>query len=139
MMNIRARILARPDLDGLRASKDLDGLTTALNAEGMVVRSLRFVTARVIRTLPNGKDILSALKGARNLDDDIDLAYTFLMQGAGVDIGDEMAFALIDGLVAKGIFQPTWAGQLKSLAMFPVVVDRLEVAAAMFNDDGSEK
>lgn len=135
-MDIRARILARPDLADLRAARDLDKLAAALNAEGLLERRSRIVTARVVRTLPDGKAILAALKGARSADDDIDLAYTFLMQGAGLDIAE--CFDLIDGLVASEIFLQAWAEQIKGLAMFPVTVERLEVEAALDEIRASE-
>jgi hypothetical protein len=138
-MDIRARILARPDLDELRAARDLDEITTKLNEEGLLAPRQRFVTARAVRTLPAGKAILAAFKAARNADADIDLAYTFLMQEAGLDIGDATTLALIDGLVTQSILTAAQGVQLKSLAMFPVVVDRLEVEAALYNRDTTEK
>lgn len=135
MATILERILARRDLDSLRVVRDLDGITAKLNAEGVKIPRQRFITARVVRTLPNGKEILAALKGARSADDDIDLAYTFLMQEAGLDIGDPTTLGLIDILVAKNIFQPSWGEQVKALAMVPVIVDRLEVEAALMQHE----
>lgn len=138
-MDIRARILARPDLDELRLARDLDRLAAELNAEELLAPRQRFVTARVVRTLPDGKAILAAFKALRGEDDDIELAYNFLMQEAGLDIGDPTTLKLIDGLAAQNILSTAQRDQLRSLAMFPVVVDRMQVMAAMYNDDGSEK
>lgn len=137
-MDIRTRILARNDLGELVTGRDLDGIKAKLDAEGVTVQHSRFITARVVRTLPDGKAILAALKAARALDDDIDLAYTFLMQGAGLDIGDDTSLEMIDELAEQGVFEQAWAEQIKGLAMFPLLVDRLDVEAAVNEILGSD-
>lgn len=138
-MDIRTRVHARRDLDELRAARDLDGLTAKLNEERLLAPRQRFVTARAVRTLPDGKAILAAFKTARQADADIDLAYTFLMQDAGLDIGDATTLQLIDELVSQSVLTTAQGAQLKSLAMFPLVVTRDDVCFALYNDDGSEK
>lgn len=146
--DIRARILARRDLDELRAARDLSGLAAALNAEGVLVRQSRFVTARVILALhkTEGRDIMRRLRELGNQDIGVEFSVTFLSQGSGIDIGDPGVWDNIDDLVAiwrttggiKGL-SDTQGEMLKSLALLPLAVTRDDVRIAMFNDDGTEK
>lgn len=140
-MDIRARILARPDLNELRTARDLDGLAAALNAEGLMAPQQRFITARGILAIDaaEGRAILSSLRAAAALDIGVEFVVMFLGQGEGVDIGDPSTWRDIDGLVAKQILTSAQSFMLKHLSEQPVVVTRLQVEAAMYNPDGTEK
>jgi len=142
-MDIRARILARGDLDDLRDARDLDALAAALNAEGLRAPQQRFITARaVMASCADGLAILSALDGAREhptIGKAVTWALTFLGQEAGLDIGDPFTQEMVDHLVAFEILADEQGAALKSMALHPVVVDRLEVEASLYNPDGTEK
>lgn len=139
-MSIRERVLARRDLDGLRAARDLDGLAAALNAEGLKVRTPgTFVTWRAVTTrCPSGKSIKAKMRAAAPQDEDIDTACMFLSQEAGLDVGDYATWMAIDSMVGK-VLTETEAQELKNLSILPLFVDRLQVEAAMYNPDGTEK
>lgn len=139
MTPIRDRVYARPDLDEMRAQRDLDGLVAALNASPEVTFQSRFITARVILTLPNGEDILDALELAQATDTSARYALKFLQQEAGVDCGDPAFRMLVDREVQRGVLQAAWATQIKNLALKPVYVDRTQVEQALYNPDGTEK
>ena len=142
-MDIRARILARPDLADLRAARDLDKLAAALNAEGLMAPQQRFITARaVMAECPGGVGILVALEGAKAhpaVGQAVTWALTFLGQSAGLDIGDTYTQGMVDTLATLGVLTKLQAEALKSMALQPVTVHRLEVEAAMYNPDGTEK
>jgi hypothetical protein len=138
-MDIRTRILARPDLDGLRAARDLDGLATALNAEGLQAPHQRFITARaVMAACEGGIEILDALENA-SANRAVAWALKFLGQEAGLDIGDPFTQGMVDKLVQESVLTTDQGTALKALALQHVVVDRLEVDAALYNPDGTEK
>lgn len=144
---IRDRVRARPELDVMRANRDLDGLTAALNAEGLMAPSQRFVTSRAIMALcANGTEILDALDKVSASNSTVRRAVKFLEQETGLDIGDPFVYGtdstpgMIDKLVTATVFDPSWAKQLKALALKPVIVTRLEVEADLYNlVDGTEK
>lgn len=139
-MSIRDRILARRDLNGLRAARDLDGLAAALNADAPLVPQQRFISARAVLTqCPDGAAILVALETAAPQNVAVAWAVRFLGQDAGLDIGDPGALALLAQLQQAGILTAPQVDQLKALAMRPLTVTRDQVEAAMFNPDGSEK
>ena len=142
-MDIRTRILARPDLADLRAARDLDGLAAALNAEGLMAPHQRFITARAVMAgCPGGLVILAVLDHARMhavVGPAVTWALTFLSQEAGLDIGDPFTQGMVDSLVTLKILTDEQGAALKAMALQPVVVTREQVKAAMFNDDGTEK
>lgn len=138
-MSIRDRILARRDLDGLRAARDITGLTDALNAEGLKAPQQRFITARaVMATCPGGVEVLGALQSA-SANPAVGWALKFLGQEAGLDIGDPFTQGMVDQLVAGNVLTAEQGAALKAMAMKPVIVDRLEVEAALYNRDTTEK
>jgi len=142
-MDIRTRILARGDLAELRAARDLDGLAAALNAEGLQAPRQRFITARaVMASCPGGLPILAALDGAREhpvVGKAVAWALTFLGQEAGLDIGDPFTQEMVDHLVAFEILTDEQGAALKAMALQPVVVTRLDVEAAFYSPDGTER
>jgi hypothetical protein len=140
-MNIRDRVLANSDLDAMRALRDLDGLAAALNAEGLKVRTPNtFVTWRAVTTrCASGKSIKSKMRAAAPLNEDIDTACMFLSQDAGLDVGDEGTWLAIDAMVTANVLTEDEGAQLKRLAMAPLIVSRLDVEAALFNPNGTEK
>lgn len=139
-MSIRDRILARRDLDSLRTARDLDGLAAALNADAPLVPQQRFITARAVLTLcADGSAILTALEAAAPHNVAVAYAVRFLGQDAGLDIGDPGALALLDRLLLEGVLTEAHVDQLRTIALKPLLVTRLDVEAAMFNHDGSEK
>lgn len=139
-MSIRARIMARRDLDDLRAARDLDGLAAALNAAPAMTVQQRFITARAVMAgCPDGVDILDALDAAAAQHSAVRRAITFLQQEAGLDIGDPYTQQMIDQLAVAGVLNDDQASQLKALALKPAYVDRLAVEEALYNLDGTEK
>jgi len=138
-MDIRSRIRARRDLDGVRVARDIDKMAAILNAEGLTAPGPRFITARaVMATCPGGLDILDALENASG-NRAVAWALKFLGQEAGLDIGDPFTQGMIDRLVADAVLTAEQGANLKAMALQPVVVTRDQVNAAMFNDDGTEK
>ena len=147
-MSIRDRVHARRDLDGLRAARDLTGLADALNAEGLMAPQQRFITGRVIATLhpTEGREILRRLEAMATQDIGLRFNLPFLQQGEGLDIGDPDMWKELDRMVlayhasegALGL-SDLQASLLKSLSLKPVIVDRLEVEAALYNRDTTEK
>lgn len=139
-MSIRDRILARPDLAELRAARDLDGLAAALNASAPLVAQQRFITARAVLTqCLDGAAILTALEAAAPQNVAVAYALRFLGQEAGLDIGDPGAQALLAKLQQAGVLTDLHVQQLRALALKHQLVTRLDVEAAMYNPDGTEK
>lgn len=140
MTSIRDRILARPDLADARASRDLDALAACLNTQPEMAIKQRFVTARTVMAgCADGVAILDALGAASQQNSAVAWAVKFLGQEAGLDIGDPYTQRMVDQLVTLGVLSETQGEQVKALAMQPVLVDRSDVAAAMYNPDGTEK
>jgi hypothetical protein len=138
-MTIRERILARRDLDDMRAARDITALAAALNAEGATEIGQRFVTARAVMAgCVDGIAILSALKAAES-NPAVGWALQFLGQEAGLDIGDPYAQGMVDQLVAAGVLTSAQGAQLKALALRPLIVTQEQVAEAMYHPDGTEK
>lgn len=138
-MSIRDRILARRDLDALRAARDITGLSDALNAEGVRSVQPRFVTARaVMAECAGGVAILEALKAASS-NPAVGWAVQFLGQEAGVDVGDPFTQGMIDQLVGASVLTQTQGASLKALALQPVQVTQEQVAIEMYHPDGTEK
>lgn len=138
--SIRDRVLARADLNEARAQRDLDTMTAALNAEGLLVRRTTFVTWRIVITdCPSGIAIKRKMKNAAADDDAIETACEFLKQEAGLDVGHAGAWANIERMVVAGILTAAEGQELMNLSLHPLVVDRLEVEAALYNPDNTEK
>ena len=138
-MDIKARVLARPDLNALRAARNIPALAAALNAEGLIAPRQRFVTARAIMALcPDGVAILTALEAAI-ANKAVKWAVTFLGQESGLDVGDPYTQWMIDQLVAASVLTSEQGIQLKALALVLVVVTQEQVALSLYNPDGSEK
>lgn len=139
-MGIRERILARRDLDHLRAARDLDKLAVALNAEGLRARGERYITMRtILGECQHGREIVIALRTAAPSDPIVDESVHFLRDDSGFDVGHPNTAADLDRLVDAGVLRPEWRDELRALALVPVIVTRGEVNEAMFNPDGSEK
>lgn len=139
-MSVRARILARHDLMGLREARDLDGLAAALNAEDATALGQRYVTTRtILDECEEGRAIVAAIQSAAGADPTVAEALHFLRDDSGFDVGHPRTQAMVRELQAAGIFTQAQADQLCAMGLQPVVVDRLQVEAAMFNPDGSEK
>lgn len=138
-MGIRERILARADLNALRAARDITALAAALNAEGLTAPQQRFITARgVMSGCADGVAILTALEAA-TANNAVAWALKFLGQESGLDVGDPYTQGMIDQLVTGGVLTAAHGDQLKALALAPVVVTQGQVAQAMYNPDGTEK
>jgi hypothetical protein len=138
-MTTRDRILARADLNAMRAARDITGLAAALNAENLMAIGPCFVTFRGILTGCGalGSGIVAALKGAA-ADPAIGVAVDFLKQKAGLDVGDPYTQGEIDKMVPSVLTAPQ-ALALKAIAMQRVVVTQEQVALEMYNPDGTEK
>lgn len=140
MTSIRDRVLARRDLDELRASRDLDGLTEALNAAPSTAMQECWVDGLgVINRCLSGKTILRKLKAGADLDAIISIAWTALVSGKGLDFGAESTIASIGEMAPLIGFTEIEVAEIKALALRPVFVDRLDVEAALYNPDGTEK
>lgn len=139
MATIKERVLARSDLASAYAARDLDALTNGLNAQPETACQETFVTARAVLTrCASGPQIIAALDANTGTNILVKYAVEFLKQGAGIDIGDPAAQTMLDSLV-PGILTADYASQLKALSLKPVLVNRAQVEAALYNPDGSEK
>lgn len=137
-MGIRERILARGDLDQLRADRDITALAAALNAEGTMEPGERFVTGRtILAECDDGAGILAALEAGAALPA-VAWALKFLVMNSGLDVGNPRTQSMIDQLAAGGILTEAQAEQLKTLAMRQVTVTQEQVAGEMYHPDGSE-
>ena len=142
MPTIRERILATPALGPARAARDLDALAAGLNAAAPMALQERYVTARTILSeCADGANILAALDGAAASNAAVHYAVKFLGQDSGLNVGDPVTQAMLDHLATDvmAVLTKDQAAQVKNLAMLPQLVDRLQVEAAMFHPDGSEK
>lgn len=140
MISIHDRVHARADLDDLRAKRDLDGLAAALNAEGLSEIGSRWVTGRTILEMcPHGEEIIEALEKAAAASVATRWTVGFLENDPGVDVGRPKTIEKIDALVQAQLLSADHAAELKALALHPIIVDRLEVEAALYNRDGTEK
>jgi len=139
-MSIRERILARPDLDALRAARNIDQLAAALNAEGLTAAAERYITLRtILGECANGRAIVLALRTAAPADAIVEESLNFLRDDSGFDIGHPKTREDIDRLVEAGVFSAAQRDELLALALRPVIVTRDQVNEVMFNADGSEK
>jgi hypothetical protein len=140
-MDIRTRVHSRRDLDEDRANRDLTTLARKLNDDPPYERASRFITARAIITMhpTEGREIIRRLRAVAQMDIGVEYAMVYMAQGDGLDIGDPETWQEIDALVARGHILELHGTMLKSLALQPVYVDRLEVEAALYNRDTTEK
>ena len=137
-MAIRSRILARRDLDAMRAARDITGLAAALNADAPLLPDERFVTGRTIMAeCDDGAGILAALAAASAIPA-VEWALKFLALDSGMDVGNARTQAMIDQLAAGSILTVAQAEQLKSLALRRETVTQDQVAAEMYAPDGTE-
>jgi hypothetical protein len=112
-MTIRDRILARPDLAGLRAVRDIYGLADGLNQECVPTMVPAYVTAvQILDLAPYSNVMYDLLTAAAN--------------------GESIAFQAAALLSPEGLNVPVPGYE-------PPFVTAEEVNEAMFNPDGSEK
>lgn len=124
----------------MRAARDLDGLAAALNeAPALALRECWVDGLGIINRCPSGKSILRKLKAGATLDAIIEVAWTALVSGKGLDFGAESTLDSIDEMAPVIGFTDIEVAELKALAMQPVLVTRIEVEAALYNPDGTEK
>jgi hypothetical protein len=136
---IPERIRARAELAVMFAARDITGLAAALNEAPPLVAQSRFVTARTVMSeCADGIAILTALKEA-SANAAVGWALQFLGQNSGLDIGDPFTQGTVDQLVAVGVLSADQGGQLKAMALRPLLVTQEQVADAMYNPDGTEK
>jgi hypothetical protein len=139
-MDIRTLILARPGLAEMRAARDLDGLAAALNETPELALHECWVDGLgIINRCPSGKSILRKLKAGAAMDAIIEVAWTSLLSGKGLDFGAESTLANIDEMAPAIGFTESEVAELKVLALQPFMVTRDQVRKAMFNDDSTEK
>lgn len=112
-MGIRERILARPDLDDLRAARDITKLAVRLNEECRPDQIPQQVTADVLLRYVDHKAVILDLLADAAAGQDVSARAAALLSDDGVTV-------LIPG------FDPPYVSQL-------------EAAEAMYNPDGSEK
>lgn len=139
MTSIRDRILARPDLADAHAARDLDAMAAGLNAQPETALQTRYITARTILSeCGAGESILAALDVAASASTAVKYAVRFLGQESGLNVGDPVTLAMLEGMVPQVLTQEQ-ADQVRALAMLPVYVTRLDVEAALYNPDGTVK
>jgi len=132
-MNIRERILARPDLAPLVAERELDKLADALNAEGLTeVRECWVDALGIMNRCANGKSIVRKLRAGVPADAVIEIAWRALVYGKGLDFGADSTRSSIDEMAAPLQFTAEEVGEMKALAVFPIYVTRLRVEAELF-------
>jgi hypothetical protein len=112
-MGIRERILARPELDDLRAARDITELAVRLNEECQPAQIPQQVTAHVLLRYVDHQDVFLDLLTEAAAGQDVSSRAAALLSSDGVTV-------FIPG------FEPPY-------------VNQLEVAEAMYNPDGSEK
>jgi hypothetical protein len=141
MSEIRDRILARRDLDAARAARDLDAMAEALNAEGVKAPSAEcWVDALgIVNRCPSGKSIIRKLKAGVSADAMIEVAWTSLVSGKGLDFAAVSTQESINEMAAAIGFTEEERNELANLPMQTTLVTRLEVEAALYNPDGTEK
>lgn len=138
-MSLKDEILARTDCAATVAARDLDAIA-AMVSEGRTAVQSRFVTARTIQAeIDGGAAILKKFEAAQAGIPDLEYALVFLKQDSGYDFGNPKAQAMADALATNGVITQAEADALKSLAVLPAPVSRFDVAAALFNDDGTLK
>ena len=138
-MTLRDEILARADCSAMVASKDCNGIAALISIGRKSVQS-RFVTARTILAECGalGAPILDALESVAASNSSVKWAVKFLSQDSGLDVGNPVTQYMIGQLVAGGL--PAALGDaLKGLASQPAPVSPQDVAAALFNLDGTPK
>ena len=139
---IRDRILARCAAGDLaminaRVAKHLDDMTMLLNEEGVTAVLPRWVNGRtVLAECANGDDIIRKIHAAMAADPVIELAWAYLLNAQGLDLGEQSTRDRVDTTVVAGVWTADEGAQLKALAMQPVLVDRLQVELAMYGSDG---
>jgi len=142
MPSIRDRILSLTALVPARLNRNLDALTAGLNASPIKVLSNRYINAQnILSECADGADIISRLNGAATTNSTVKYVMLTLVQDKGLNAGDPTIQALWDTL-ATGlvpVLTTSHAAQLKNLAMLPQMVTRVDVEAAMYNPDGTEK
>lgn len=133
-MNIRDRILARADLASALDRRDLDELAAGLNTDPPLTRVETWVDALgIINRCASGKSILRKLKAGAGLDAVIEVAWERLVRGQGLDFGAASTQDSIEEMRPVLGFTDDEMVELRGLGLQPVLVDRWEVEAAMFN------
>ena len=123
----------------MRLARDITGLAAALNETPPLGAQSRFITARTVMSeCSDGVTILRALTAA-SADPAVGWALQFLGQDSGLDIGDPFTQGMVDQLVAAEVLNTAQGEQIKALAHRLQFVTQEEVAAEMYNPDGTEK
>jgi hypothetical protein len=140
MATIKERILARADLAEAMSRRDTEALAAGLNEQPEFARGECWVDALgIINRCTHGKSILRKLKAGAAVDAIVEVAWNAL-NGKGLDFGADSTLASIDEMAPALDFTVDEAEDLRALApLCPVYVSRLDIADAMFNDDGSLK
>lgn len=144
---IRDRILARcaagdTAMIEARAARHLDDMAALLNAEGLMEVAPRWVTGRtVLAECPSGDSIIRKLHAAVATDPIIELAWTYLLNGQGLDMGDVSTRSRTGATVTAGVWTDDEGSQLLKLAVQPVLVSRLDVEHDLYTEalDGTER
>ena len=138
-MNIRERILARPDLAPLVAARELDKLADALNAEGLTeVRECWVDALGIMNRCLNGKSIVRKLRAGVPADAVIEIAWRALVYGKGLDFGAASTRDSIDEMAGQLQFTDGEVGEMKALAEQPLIVSREQIFAAMFKEEETQ-
>jgi hypothetical protein len=139
-MSIRDRILARSDLDALRAARDITALAAALNTEAPTEPAESWVDALgIINRCAHGKTILRKLAAGAGADVIVSVAWQSLIGGKGLDFGaasTQESIAEMAGLLG---FTEAEVAELAALGQKTIVVTQEQVGNEMYHPDGTEK
>lgn len=138
-MNLHDEIHSRTDCAAALAAKDCQAIAATLSM-GRTATQSRFVTARTILSECGaiGPSILDSLEAIAASNSAVKWAVRFLGQDSGLDVGNPVTQYMIDQLVIGGMPADQGAA-LKAMAIQSAPVTAQQVAAAVFNDDGTEK
>lgn len=138
--DIKSRVLGREDLVEAYQTRDITRIAASLNAEGRSFIGPRYVTARtVLAECQDGAAILVALESSASLYPAVKWAMGFLSRDSGLDMGNPTTLAMLETLRNDGVLAGAQASELRKMAERPLVVTQLEVAQALYEDNGDFK
>lgn len=138
-MTLKDEILSNQACADAVARRDLDAIA-AIVSEGRKAIQPRMVTARaILNECADGEPILNALELVAETNGTVKWAVRFLGTTEGLDVGAEKTQSMITQLVQTGALTADQGEQLRGMALKPAPVSRLDVEAALFHADGSEK
>lgn len=144
---IRDRILARcaagdAAMIAARAARNLADMAALLNADGLMAVQERWINGRtVLAECASGDSIIRKISAAAVADSVIQLAWAYMLNGQGLDMGDPATRARTTATVTAGVWTADEGNQLLDLAVLPVIVSHLDVETDFYTEarDGTER